>query len=149
MTTNRLSLLIVLESPPKGVAFGIQEGKGSSYTTVSKVHSVGRDCLFSCSIEVKKKPSGALDFAGPIVQGKPGERFIYLDIGKLAGQEDSPWERRIKVPLSGIPRDLAEQAMKRDQVLQARIEGTAKDGGPACATCQPIDGWTVGKRGSC
>jgi len=144
-----LSLLVVLETPPRGVAFAIQRGKAGSATMVNPVHSVGRDCLFSISVEVKKKPSGAVDFGGPLVQGPPGGRFVYILVGKYAGQEHSEWGGRIKVPLEGIAPAQVEQALRRDLVLQARLEGTAKNGGPACATCQPIDGWTVGKRGSC
>src|SRR5258708_27006478 len=89
---ERLALLIVLESPPRGVDFGVQDGKGSSYRTVERVRSVGRDVLFACSVEVRRTAGGVVDYAGSVVQGPAGARFIYLDVGKLAGQEDSRWE---------------------------------------------------------
>jgi hypothetical protein len=31
-------------------------------------------------------------------------------------------------------------------VLEARIPGTAKDGGPSCATVQPLDGWKLRRK---
>src|SRR6266705_4795042 len=47
------------------------------------------------------------NFAGPFVQGPAGERFVYIDIGTYAGQTNTPWSRRLKIPLSGIcPPDL-------------------------------------------
>ena len=42
------------------------------------------------------------------VQGKAGERFVYLDIGRAAGQHDTEWSRRLKVPLRGISREMAD-----------------------------------------
>ena len=28
-------------------------------------------------------------------------------------------------------------------VLEARVPGTGKDGGPSCATVKPVDGWKL------
>ena len=79
-----------------------------------------------------------------IVQGPPTGRFIYIDIGKSAGQFNSNWERRIKIPLLGITWDMVAMiANNSTRLLQATIPGTGKDGGPSCATVKPIDGWKV------
>ena len=40
------------------------------------------------------------NFAGPFVQGPAGERFVYINIGTYAGQLNTPWSRRLKIPLS-------------------------------------------------
>ena len=61
--------------------------------------------------------------------GKAGERFFYIDIGSYAGQQDTQWSRRLKVPLNLITWDL----IKSGKVLAAKIPGTGKDGGPSCA----------------
>jgi hypothetical protein len=79
----------------------------------------------------------APEFTGPLVQGPPGDRFIYLDIGTYAGQADSCWSRRLKVPLSGI----TGQMIDSHSVLEARVPGTADDGGPNCGTVKPFTGW--------
>ena len=69
------------------------------------------------------------DFAGPFVQGPVGDRFFYIGIGTYAGQTNTEWSRRLKVPLSGI----TWNAIRSQHTLEASIPGTGKDGGPSCA----------------
>ncbi len=136
-------LRIVLVAPPSGVDFGLQQGKGSNYTTVQKQRSSGNDLSFTCTITVKNnRKDGLPNFLGPFVQGPTTGRFVYIDIGKLAGQSNTVWDRRIKVPLSAITWELIEKvASNSKSVLQARLPGTGKDGGPSCGTVQPLNGW--------
>lgn len=122
-------LRIILEKPPAGVDFGLQQGRGSNYETVQKQRSTGGDLTFQFDVGVKAGP----DFTGPFVQGPKGERFIYIDIGTCAGQTDTPWSRRLKIPLRGITETAG--------VLETRVPGTGRDGGPACATVKPFAGW--------
>jgi len=94
------------------------------------------------------EPNSPPNFVGTIVQGPPTGRFIDIDIGKSAGQIDSCWQRRIKIPLHEITWDMIETvADAPKQILLATIPGTGKDGGPSCATVKPIDGWKVVKNG--
>ena len=125
-----LAFRIVLEKPPAGVIFGVQKGRGHGYETILKQRSDGGDVIFEFVLPLKT------DFSGPLVQGPPGARFVYIDIGTAAGQLDSCWTRRLKVPLAGADR-------KAKGVQQARIPGTAKDGGPSCATVKPMGGWVT------
>ena len=125
-----VSLRIVLKRPPAGVDFGLQKGRGRVYETIQKQRSDGGDLVFEFSVTLKAGP----DFAGPLVQGKPGERFVYLDIGTYAGQSGSCWGRRLKVPLIGIT---------GAGTYEASVAGTAKDGGPNCGTVKPFSGWQV------
>ncbi len=98
-----ITLRIVLEAPPAGVDFGIQKGRGSLFEVIQKQRSKGPDLSFEFSVGVRNADgSGTPDFSGPMVQGPRGGRFVYVDIGKLAGQLDTPWSRRLKVPLTGI-----------------------------------------------
>ena len=138
-----LSLRIVLESPPTGVDFGLQDGKGHDYKTIQKQRSSGKDLCFDCVVTVKNnRDDGLPNFVGPLTQGTPADRFIYIDIGTSAGQADSCWERRIKVPLNGITLEMIERVSADSElVLEARLPGTGRDGGPSCATVQPIHGW--------
>jgi hypothetical protein len=78
---------------------------------------------------VKTGKDSAPDFAGPYVQGSAGERFFYINIGTYAGQADTPWSRRLKVPLYVISWD----AIESGEILTASIPGTCRDGGPSCA----------------
>ena len=138
-------LRIVLVAPPPGVDFGIQEGKGNDYRTISVQRSKTGNLILEGSINVKgNRADGPPNFAGPISQGPPTGRFLYIDIGKSAGQFDSCWQRRIKIPLQGISWDMIDSVPDMSKrLLQATIPGTAKDGGPSCATVKPIDGWKV------
>lgn len=138
-------LRIVLVDPPPGVDFGIQEGKGNDYRTIAVQRSKAGNLALECTIHVKgDRTDGPPNFAGPISQGPPNGRFIYIDIGKSAGQVDSCWQRRIKVPLEGISWEMVDSVVEKPKrCLQARIPGTGKDGGPICATVKPSKGWTV------
>src|SRR5262249_3739679 len=138
-----LRLCIVLEFPPAGVDFGLQQRKGSGYQTIQKQRSKGNDLRFDCSVTVKdNRDDGLPNFLGPLTQGPATGRFIYIDIGRLAGQKDCEWERRLKVSLSGITWDLIQQVGADPKLLlEARLPGTAKDGGPSCATVHFLQGW--------
>ena len=125
---------IVLTQPPAGVAIGLQQGKGHDYETVQTQQGDGGDLVFEFSAVAKP---GA-DFSGPFVQGKKGERFVYLDIGTAAGQHGSPWTRRLKIPLTGVT-----AAMVAAGRLETAIPGTGRDGGPSCGTSREFDGWQI------
>jgi hypothetical protein len=72
----------------------------------------------------------------------PTRRFVYLAIGEQAGQRPSEWNRRAKIDVHTLPVDFLERALA-GAVLEARLPGRAKDGGPACATLRPIGGWRI------
>ncbi len=70
-------LRIVLVEPPPGVDFGIQEGKGNDYKTISVQRSKTGNLILECTINVKgKRADGPPNFAGSISQGPPTGRFI-------------------------------------------------------------------------
>ena len=161
--TKELTLRVVLAAPPAGVDFGIQKGRGTpkysptkrtlaggeslhatrpprplsaSYETIQKQRSNGGDLSFEYTVALKESKDPTMpDFTGPLVHGPVGERFLYINIGESAGQKDTCWNRRLKIPLRDITWKMAAQP------LQARVPGTAKDGGPNCATVKPFDGW--------
>jgi hypothetical protein len=136
--SRELILRIIIEQPPTGVDFALQKGRGSAYETVQKQRSEGKDLLFEFQPSIKEGVSDSMAaLGGPFVQGPPKQRFIYVDIGTYAGQADSRWGRRLKVPLAGIP----AKFLRTGGVLEARIPGTGRDGGPNCATVTDFDGW--------
>jgi hypothetical protein len=65
---------------------------------------------------------------------------VYIDIGTYAGQVETIWSRRLKVPLTGITWNDIDSVSK-DSLLQAIVPGTGKDGSPNCATVKPFGGW--------
>lgn len=142
---RELTLRIILEAPPAGVDFGLQQGRGNDYEVVQKQRSKTGDLTFTFNVRAKQNKSGAPTFLGPFTQGPPQERFVYLDIGTIAGQTDSLWSRRLKVPLRGITWELVEQASGSSHVLETRVPGTGRDGGPSCATVKPFSGWKLAR----
>lgn len=140
---QQLTFRIILESPPAGVDFGLQKGSGNNYEVVQKQRSKTGDLRFEFDARVKEGKDGQPTLLGPFVQGPPQGRFVYLDIGTYAGQADSCWSRRLKVPLRGITWGVVKQASRG--VLETRVPGTGKDGGPTCATVKPFDGWKVSR----
>ncbi len=142
---SELKLRIVLEKPPAGVDFGLQEGRSSDYETIQKQRSTGNDLSFEFTVGVKAGSKEASPrFLGSLVQGPPAERFIYIDIGTYAGQSDTCWSRRLKIPLTGITWDMIDRLPDhREAIIETRVPGTGRDGGPACATVKPFDGWKL------
>ena len=89
-----LRLQIILEVPPAGVDFGLQEGKGHDYKTAQKQRSKGKDLTFNCTVKMMdNREDGLPNFLGPMTQGPPTDRFLYIDIGQFAGQKDCQGER--------------------------------------------------------
>jgi hypothetical protein len=138
-----LPLRITLIKPPLGVPFCLQQGKDD---LVPPTSDSGENVSFDFTVNIaNNRTDGPPNFRGQFVQGPTGGRFIYINSGTYAGHSDSCWSRRAKVPLSGITWELIEEALSKSGVLlEARIAGTAKDGGPACATVHLLeDGWSV------
>lgn len=125
-----VTLRIILKQPTPGVDFALQKGGGSKYEVVQKQRSLpDGDLKFEFPVTVRSDKDGAPDFFGPFVHGARGDRYVYIDIGTYAGQTNTEWGRRLKVPLSCITRDL----LNSQSTLVGEIPGTGKDGGPSCA----------------
>ena len=130
---KEINLRIILEKPTADTDFGIQQGSGHTYVTLQKQKSTGEDLTFEVSVKVKSSADESPVFLGAVTQGTPKERFIYIDIGRAAGQLDTLWSRRLKIPLKSITRELIHQLDTAQQaVLEVRVPGVGKDGGPNC-----------------
>jgi len=141
-----LLLQITLQNPPTGVDFGLQKGHGNNYHVVEIQRSTTGDLQFELTVEVKGNSSkeDLPDFKGLFVQGPRLGRFIYINIGQNARQIDSIWSRRLKTPLAGITWGTIDQIKANSTPrLQTTVPGTAKDGGPNCATVKPFAGWNA------
>ena len=141
-----LTLHIILQKPPAGVDFGVQKGSGNKYETIQIQRSALEDLRFTVDVQIKgdRQKDALPNFVGPFAQGASPDKFMYLDIGTLAGQFSSCWTRRLKIPFAGITWDMVEQVQGNPQLyLETQVAGTAKDGGPNCATVKPFEGWMV------
>ena len=148
-----LPLRITLLRPPAGVRFCLQRGKDE---LVSAGEATREDVSFDFAVRVKEDDGGlggsgggggtrTVRLLGEFTQGPPGGRFVYVRSGTMAGQPESCWSRRAKVPLAGITPALVRRVMKTPGArLEARIQGTGRDGGPVCASVKLLgSGWQL------
>ncbi len=141
---SELTLRIVQEKPTPGVDYGLQEGKGTDFKTIQTKRGNGGNLEFECSVKVKFSDNNTPVFLGSYAQGPSNERFIYIDIGTFAGQKDSCWNRRLKIPLSGITSEVIQQALSGSSCkIEAVVPGAGKGGGPNCGTVKPFNGWKI------
>ena len=141
-----LTLQIILTSPTTAVDFGLQKGTGNNYETVQKQRSTSQNLSFKFTVIVKgdKQKDAEPKFSGSFVQGPSGDKFVYIDIGTYAGQTNTKWARRLKIPLHGITWDQIDKINSNPEfILECCVPGTGKDGGPNCATVKPFDGWQL------
>lgn len=79
---------------------------------------------------------GGLDFRGPGVHGKGGDRFIYLTWGNVGPDNTFEMFRRAKLVLDRVEPQLVERAVATGHLAVA-VELTDNDGGPRCARVDP------------
>ena len=135
---------IVLVTPPVGVAFALQRGKRE---LASVFVSTAVDLQLDFHIQVERTSAGSVQFSGEFVQGPPGGKFVYVNSGTLAGQANSCWTRRAKVNLELLKWPVIHRVTSEPATfLEARISGTGRDGGPACASVPILGGgWAVNR----
>lgn len=133
---------ITVLDPPRGVQFRLQRGRSELVAPSSESAS---SIVFDFTLRVEPGAAGGPPrLLGPFAQGPPASRFVYVNSGKHAGQVESCWDRRAKVPLRGVDAALIEQALASSGgVIEVQIAGTGRDGGPACATVPLIGGWRI------
>jgi hypothetical protein len=123
---------IVIETPVPGVLHSLQSKDG--HPLDPKVSTSGEPILFEFLARVGPGPK----FFGDQVRGEgPERRFVYVRIGQSAGDHSSPWTRRMKIDVHDLDKSLIDQAIANGDTVQITVNGTAKDGSPACATVKP------------
>ena len=135
-----MRLRIVVVRPPAGVLFQLQRGTCDLEPPERRTETA---ITFEFVVRIGTRPDGTPNFLGPSAQGPPTARFVYVNSGTLAGQPDSCWTRRAKVPLGGITWQMIEEARRAEGAIEAQIDGTGRDGGPACAPVALRTPWRV------
>lgn len=138
-----LALRITVVEPPPGLTWALQLGRDELVPPTRQ----SRDRItfdFTVDVVAGEKP-GTFRLRGTAVQGRPGERFVYLGVGSYAGQAGAPFNGRTKVTLEGITGSLIDAVRrKRSGVLEAQFAGTSPRGGPSLASVSLLgDGWHV------
>jgi hypothetical protein len=131
-----ITLRMTIENPVPGVTYSLQNDKGAPVGPV-----VATEAPLSFDVPVRVAPGPK--FLGEFVRREGTERrFVYIAIGTQAGEHASPWSRRAKIDIHNLPTGLLEKALD-GKVLEARLPGRDKEGGPSCATLKPLKGWEV------
>jgi hypothetical protein len=113
------------------VHVGVQVGRDPDQL----VRADEADAEWHIDVDVVSK-EGVLDFRGPAVQGKRGDRFVYLTWGNVAPDGDFEMFRRAKLMLDRVDPKLVVSATKSGY-LAATVDLTGGDGGPRCARVDP------------
>lgn len=95
-------------------------------------------------ITVVAGPDESLDFKGPAVHGKRGDRFLYLTWGNVDADGNFEMFRRAKLMLNHIDPNLVHAASDGTERLVARVRLSDDHGTPRCARVDPPDiDWTI------
>src|SRR5205814_1406233 len=98
---NPIKLIARADEPfirPTGVRFALQKGKSDAKGNAELLAPTRSDptsLSFDFSVRVARaKPGAPPRFLGEFTQGPPDKRFVYVNSGRRAGQEDTLWDRR-------------------------------------------------------
>lgn len=121
----------------RAVLVGMQRGRD----VVDARPVAGETMTFAAALDVVLTPDG-VDYRGPWVQGRRGDRFLYLCWGQDAGA-GFVMARRAKLMLGVL--DPAEMATApATAVLEGRLPLVDARGGPVCAAVRPPSiRWTL------
>jgi hypothetical protein len=130
---SEIAFRIVIERPVIGVLHSLQAGDDAPLDP--KASRAGEPLAFDFPVRVGPGPRF---FGDQVRREGPVRRFVYIRIGQYAGDAASPWARRMKIDIHDIDGALLDRAIDGGGVIETRIDGTGKDGTPACATLRPI-----------
>ena len=129
---TEIAARIIIENPIPGVLHSLQDKDGRPLDP--KQSRSGKPLAFDFPLRVSAGPK----FFGDQVRREGSERrFVYVRIGTAAGQMSSPWSRRMKIDIHDTDQQLVDRAIG-GSTLELVVNGTAKDGTPACATIRPV-----------
>jgi hypothetical protein len=126
---HEIAMRIVIEQPVAGVRHSLQDKNGGPLDP--KASAAGAPLVFDFAIRVGPGPKF---FGDQVRREGPERRFVYIRIGDLAGDPGSPWSRRMKIDIHDIGQELLDAAAKGGGRIALSVNGTGKDGTPACAT---------------
>jgi hypothetical protein len=119
------------------VRVGVQRGREAEQF----VPGDAAEAVFDLSLT----PVAPGEARGPFVQGRRGERFLYL---VWASGAERTMFRRLKLMLADVPPAVWEAAQQPGRRLEAHLGLTDGRGGPRCARVgPPTVTWRTGRSG--
>jgi hypothetical protein len=116
------------------ICVGLARGKD----TVELVRGDAPSARWAFEMTVRRLEDGEVDFGGPFVHGRRGERSLGLRWGTLA-YADLEVFRAAKLRLSDLDPSLVERALRGGGRLVCRLGLTDDRGDPRCASVRPPD----------
>jgi hypothetical protein len=102
------------------------------------------EARWEIEVDAVTDSDGAVDFRGPAVQGRRGERFVYLTWGNVGEDGSFHMFRRAKLMLDRIDAHVVGRAVASGR-LDALVRLRDDSGGPRCARVDPpAITWTAG-----
>lgn len=98
-----------------------------------------RVARWEVQLTVRRDEEGALDFGGPFVAGRRGERSLGLVWGTLAFDDTFDVFRGVKLRLADLDVSLVEQVLERGGHLVGSLGLTDENGWPRCSSVRPPD----------
>ena len=96
-------------------------------------------------VRVVAGSDASVDFRGPAVHGKRGDRFVYLTWGNVDEHQHFQMFRRAKLMLNRIDRELVTAAEQLQRPLVGIVRLRDAHGAPRCARVDPPDlEWKLG-----
>jgi uncharacterized protein DUF5990 len=129
---------------PDGLVYeNVHVGVQRRQEVVDVVRGDAPTAVWSLTVEPNFR-DGALDFRGPFVQGRRGDRFLYLSWGSVDASGHFEMFRRAKLMLDPVTPELVQAADRAGNRLVATLGLTDGDGMPRCAAVRPpVITWTV------
>lgn len=128
---TQIRLRIVIARPVIGVMHSLQSG--DDRVLDAKASLAGEALAFDFPVRVAPGPKF---FGDQVRREGPARRFVYIRIGQMAGDPASPWSRRMKIDIHDLDAALLAGAAAGG-IIEIAVDGTGKDGTPACATVPP------------
>jgi hypothetical protein len=125
----------------EGIHVGVQCGND----VVGLVTGDAADAVFDIELDVVAGSDGEVDFRGPYVNGRRGERFVYLAWGEVDDEGTFTMFRRLKLHLTPLLEQESPEKVAGAQRIQAILELTDTRGRPLAASVRPP--WVTWRRG--
>lgn len=139
---HEIPFRIIVNKPLLGVVMQVQKGR-DELLPPSAVSSEEISFEFEVTVDVNGE---VLNFLGKYAQGPKDARFVYVNSGQQAGQQDTYWDRRAKLSLMGITKEQIESVLSSPgSRIEVTMNGIGRDGGPTCASVKGIE-WKVVKK---
>jgi hypothetical protein len=95
------------------------------------------EAVFTFDVDVVTRETGEIDFRGPYIHGKRGERFVYLAWAAVSAAGSFEMFRRAKLHLSSLDAQDIEHALTTSSPIEGSLDLTNAQGGPLCASVRP------------